>query len=58
MQARDEVWLGRCFAEGGDEVVTVRIHQRAECRAYCESASFYICERDVARVIRLWAGED
>jgi hypothetical protein len=57
-QSGDEVWFCGRFAEGGNEVVTVWINQRAESRAYCQCAALNEVERDVAGIVGSRAVED
>ena len=57
-QPGDKVWLRSRFAEGGNEIVTVWVDQRAESRAHCQRAALNEVERDMAGIVGFWAVED
>ena len=57
-QPGDKVWLRSRFAEGGNEIVTVWVDQRAESRSHCQCAALNEVERDMAGIVGFWAVED
>jgi hypothetical protein len=57
-ESGDKVWLRGRFAEGSNEVVTVWVNQRAECRAHCQCAALNEIERDMAGIVGSRAVED